>query len=256
MFILFTMVNNPSGGRMVDDLKERIDAYVNSSKSRSLCKLAKDSNIPYSTIRRIIQGEVSCIQQETAVSILRVIEKPEAIIDFIEKHYPASGKAFKAFTSKFNSFAKRDVLDLIADFNTWYAVCMAEKTEGITKAKLIKYLGEVTTQKVLDRLTDAELIEQTDGRWHLKVKDFSTSGNASAVLAIIRHITQSYEEERRAENGHMLANLTTGWNEKGLALVRETLKDAALKLINASKDPEYQGETTCAFGIIASVLDK
>lgn len=243
---------------MVSDLKDRIENYVNSSKSRSLCKLAKDSSVPYSTLRRITQGEVTSINQETAVAVLRVIEKPEAVIGFIEKHYPISGKAFKAFTSKLDHFAKRDVLDLIADYNVWYVVCMAEKTEGISKARLIKYLGEITTDKVLERLNAAELLEQHSetGKLHLKNKNFSTSGSASAILAIIRHITLCYDEQNRAEPGHMLANLTCGWNEKGLSLVRETLKEAAIKIMEASQNPDYLGETTCAFGVIASVLDR
>jgi len=246
------------GGTMVNDLKERIEYYVNGSKSRSLCKLAKDSSVPYTTLRRITQGEVTSINQETAVSLLRVIEKPEAVIGFIEKHYPISGKAFKAFTSKLDHFAKRDILDLITDYNVWYVVCMAEKKEGVSKATLIRYLGEVTTEKVLTRLNDAELLEQSSetGKLHLKNKNFSTSGSAPAGLAIIRHITLCYEEQNRAEAGHMLANLTCGWNEKGLTLVRETLKEAAIKLMDASQNPEYAGDTTCAFGVIACVLDR
>jgi hypothetical protein len=242
---------------MVDDLKERIESYVAGSKSRSLCKLAKDSNVPYSTIRRITQHEVSCVNQEIAVAILRVFATPEDIIKFIEDYYPESGKAFREFTSNLGSFAKRDVLDLIADYGIWYAVCLMEKKDGTSREALVNYLGEVKTQKVLDNLLTIDLIESDEsGKLHLKNKNFSTSGSAAAILSIIRHITLSYEEEQRALPGHMLANLTTGWNEKGLTLVRETLKDAAVKLIEASKNPEYVGDITCAFGVIASVLDR
>ena len=137
-------------------------------------KLAKDSNVPYSTIRRITQHEVSCVNQEIAVAILRVFATPEDIIKFIEDYYPESGKAFKEFTSNLGSFAKRDVLDLIADYGTWYAVCLMEKKDGISRDALVNYLGKVKTQKVLDNLLAIDLIEYDSRKLHLKNKNFST----------------------------------------------------------------------------------
>lgn len=241
---------------MVHELKSKIESYVNSSKSRSLCRLAKDSCVPYSTIRRITQGEVTTVNQEISVAILRVIDEPENVMLFIEKHYPESGKAFRDFTRNLHSFVDNETRDFMSDPNYWFCICMAEKKCGVTRDELVYHLGESLIDDITSRLLAEDIFYENEGRYYLKNRDFSTSGDADTLLRIIRHVTRFYDSKRRSMPGHMLANLTTGWNEAGLSLVRETLKDAAIKLSNASKNPEYMGNMTCAFGIVASVLDR
>jgi hypothetical protein len=242
---------------MVNDLAYRIENYVNGSKSRSLCRLAKDSGVPYSTLRRITGKDVSSVGMETAVALLRVFEKSAEILAFVEKHFPTSGKMFKDFAAKLNSdsFAPKDLTDLLFDYSCWFFSVMAERYEGVAIGELEYHIGVEQARRAIKEFEECDLVEHKDNRYHLKDKDYILSGNARIQLEIIKHICDTYDENKKSDAGHMLVNLTKQWNDDGLKFVRETLRDAAMKINEASNDEKYKGSKTCMFGIVSSAMN-
>jgi hypothetical protein len=243
---------------MIDELRKRVECYLSEKPQvRNPSKLAKDASLPYTTVRRIIQGEVSSVTIETAVSLLSVFAKKDEILDFVERNFPVSGKMIKRFNAPLpqEAFAKKELLEAIEDYGCWYAASLAERSCGVSIDELARSIGEQRANDAIEELDRHELIECKNGRYSLKDRDFSQSGNARSVLNELGHYISAYNERRRGEPGFMLANLTTGWSEEGLALVRETIKEAAINLMEASKNPKYSGDHACFIGMLSGRLD-
>jgi hypothetical protein len=246
---------------MVADLAARIEAYISSSKSRSLCKLGRESSVPYTTLRRIATNEVKTVGMGTCIAILRVFENSDAIVAFLRKHFPESEEFIKVFTASLTSknLSTRDIEDLLGNYSVWYTVCLAERKSGVSGDELERVLGERNARESLELLEMASLVECIDGRYHLKEKNFNTSGSPKPKLAEIKHFCDTYDEKRRSDPGHFLANLVVEWNDDGLTFVRETLRDAALKIFEGSRDSRYvtgQGGLKMGFfGVVAGILE-
>jgi hypothetical protein len=242
---------------MVDELAGLIDEYINGSRSRSLCKLARDSGVAYTTLRRIVQKDVGAVGMETTVALLRVFQKSSEILAFVEKHYPESGKMFAEFAAKLNSdqFAPKDLTDILKDYHEWLFSVLAERTEGVAPDDVEYYLGVERAKKTIREYEELDLVDMINGKYHLRDKDYILSGAHKTQLAIIKHICDSYDVTKKSLPGHMLVNLTKQWNDEGLAFVRETLREAAIKINEASNDKKYAGDKTCFFGIVSATLD-
>jgi hypothetical protein len=194
---------------------------------------------------------------ETAVAILRVFEKSSEILNFVEAHYPKSGKMFKEFASKLHSdsFAPKELTDLLFDYSCWFFSVLAERSEGVAISELEYHLGVEHARRAIKEFEECDLVEFKDNRYHLKDKDYILSGNARIQLEIIKHICDTYDESKKSDAGHMLVNLTKQWNDEGLKFVRETLKEAAIKINEASNNEIYMGSKTCMFGIVSSAMN-
>ncbi len=241
---------------MVEDLAAKVETYLAGGKHRSLHRLSRDSGVPYITLRRIMQHEVKTVALENAVAVLRVISDSSVVTAYLETWYPESGKIFREFNEKFRSaqLTPTALSDLMHDYKCWLTICLAERDGGVAPASLVRMLGERGAADAVAKLETAEVVEYQDGNLHLRDKSTNTSGNVALNLAEVKHFCDTYDAKKKSEPGHMLASMVNGWNEDGLTLVRETLREAALKIAAAANDPRYTGSETGFWGVIAGTI--
>lgn len=241
---------------MVEDLAARVEAYLAGGKSRTLHRLSRDSGVPYITLRRIVQREVKSVTLETAAAVLREISTLEETLAFVDKWLPESGRIIREFHSKLGPgpMASHDVLELSKDYRHWLGICLAERASGVSSDELAERLGKKNAALVMARLEEAELVEVKNNRAHLKSRNFTGIGDPHFVLTELKHFADTYDVARRAEPGHLLSSAVSGLNDEGLRVVRETLRDAAIKLAEVSKDSRYIGDKTCFWGLIAGTF--
>jgi transcriptional regulator with XRE-family HTH domain len=243
---------------MVAELRSLIELYLSQKPTRNPSRLAAKSGVSYATLRRILQNEVSTVSLETTVSILRVITTLSESLNFIEKHYPSSGQTIKEFSSKLASsnFAPLGFVSLLDDYDVWFTSILAERTKGVSIEELNRHIGENNAKKSIDKLEKAGFFEVKAGRFYLVEPDYNLGSSAQATLSVIRHLTKTFDEEKRTKDGHMLSYLVKGWSDEGLKLIRERLKAVAIELSEASNNPKYQGDKLAFAGVIAGTIEE
>lgn len=245
---------------VVKELSEMIATYLEGGKNRNLNRMARETGVAYVTLRRIAQAEVASVSLENAVAILTAVGERDAdkILESVERWFPESSKIFREFHQKMNSgkVVDKNMSDMVPDYGSWVALCLAERQSGVSIPHLIDVLGVRSASKAVEALEANEAVEMRDRRLHLKDKNFTATGNAKFVMAEIRHMTEAYDVKRRSEPGHLVSSVVTGLNTEGLVRLRDALRRVAVEVADIANDPKLKGDEVAFCGIIGGTFAK
>jgi hypothetical protein len=245
---------------VVQELSKMIATYLEGGRNRNLNRMARETGVAYVTLRRIAQAEVASVSLENAVAILTAVGERDSdkIMELVERWFPESSKIFREFHEKMNSgkVVDKSMLDLIPDYPSWVAMCLAERQSGVSMPHLIDILGVRSASEAVEALEANEAVEMRDRRFHLRDKNFTASGNLKFVMAEIRHMTEAYDYKRRSDPGHLVSSVVTGLNTEGLVRLRDVLRRAAVEVADIANDQKLRGEEVAFCGIIGGTFAK
>lgn len=233
-----------------DELAEAIDSWLNTRKNSSLQVLSNLSSVPYSTLRRIVQKEVSA-SATNAMQIAAVIFPRREGADFILRHFPETGLLY--------GDQQKEVVPVFSDSKIklrrtdFVVLSLAATDSGISDAELHTKLGESSASSIQSLLEMGLIRKDNSGKYKAIAENFRFV-DVDVLLDEIRHIVDLFDQSRLDEWGTMLRVKTEGLSLDGKRRVHQVLTDADEEISEILHDPKNHGPYVMAYGIVSTFL--
>ncbi len=233
-----------------DELAEAIESWLKTRKNSSLQVLSNLSSVPYSSIRRIVQKEVSA-SATNAMQIAAVIFPRKEGAQFILKHYPETGIFYADQQQNIEPVVTESKIRLSRD--EFLTLSLAATEAGISPESLKQKIGE-RSEICMRRLLDAELIKY-DPDGNLKaIRESFRFIDLDLLLDEIRHIADLFDESKIDEWGSLIRIRTEGFSLEAKRKAHKILTDADDALAELMHDKKNLGPYVMAYGIVSTFL--
>lgn len=201
-----------------------VEKYLESGNSSRRCaSLAKKSGCSRSTIKRLVEEEVTTIHADTAWSLLKIFNGIEESLDIMEKAYP---KWYKVHGEHWRDI---QIKSLSAGHLVWNKARShfldRAGTMGVTKDWVIKKYGEEGL-KDIKYLLENGIIEIRNGKYYT-VHGLYTDSSVSVIRRMIYN-AKSFDHERVGDGyfwSRFVEALTDKHGEEFRELCRNFLSD-------------------------------
>ncbi len=203
---------------LIPEIREKIDAWFDGDPGRSSAELSRLSGVPYTTTRRVIQGE-SLPTCGSLANILSVIFQPEerfAIGELLKLQYPDEALLLDPLVEKgiLSDGKRRSLNNLInSDPITSVIYALTESEDGVSAKHIESEYGRNGLQ-AMRALEKAELIECDDKCYRMTSKknvNFTPETFKKSFLAHAEYMMMDNLEHDRG-----VGNITWGYlSEEG-----------------------------------------
>lgn len=228
------MVNEQA---LLEDLVDAINAWTMSRRNRSLSGLARRTNVAYSTIRRIAQGE-SSPHPYTALSISEVVMDTKQRLEFLKKHFPTIGNLMdECYVNSIRQDPNDETLQRFIRQEPHNKIFNIAATKHGSSRKAIMELCGKPGLDALDEMIDDALLHELPSGVIKYTHDNWAIGNVELALDQVKHSTAHFDKHLVGTDGASLMHSTGAVKAELLpqvkALVVKFMKD-----LNELKDSE------------------
>ncbi|MCY4443373.1 MAG: hypothetical protein OXC44_01045 [Proteobacteria bacterium] len=157
---------------LVECLKETTMDYLAQSSVRSVAFLARKSGLPYSTVRRFVQG-TSVPDFATVVDLLAVITDREGFVAFIKRFYPEHYQFLEtSFATTGETFVDTELMTHFSDMVTNQILHMCATKSGTTEERVCEKFGTNGVNKLV-ALMEKGYVEKDEGKLFFYQESFS-----------------------------------------------------------------------------------
>ncbi len=232
-------------------LSKLVDAWVKDHGRRNLKMLSRLSGVPYTSLRRIVQGEVEP-NLDQALSILSFVASGNERMAYLEQFFPDSAKMFKSMLGNINSDEKVQSRDAVIeryfeDPEYCEIIELADSHQGLAKDRLRNVFGlrglNKVTQLIDDEILEEDLINSKYkgyGQGKLNTVTFSSAIKRIKSLCDMILRTRLAVAYFRSESV----------NEAGILELKKIVVDAYQRVAQVVDNPEYQGDIPLGFSIV------
>lgn len=205
-----------SKNELLEELIRKIENYLQKNYVGSLSSLARDSGIPYRTLRRISQGE-NVPDLSSVMALLNVISSQEEAQRFLAKHFP---NTFQIFQSTFfqNPVPESSSILPCDDNLSFEMMRMVATKKDCTKDDMRKSFGDYGMQQ-LEKIISAGYITENDGV--LTFLGLEMSSNVQICLQNIRLLAQLFPQENLSTSKALLGSLSNTIDQEGLKKIKQ-----------------------------------
>jgi len=239
-----------------------LDVFLESKGSRDLAlnSLGKRSNVPSSTLRRIVTREAEQVPHfKTAAAILGAIASREQAVEALRELFPEVMKSMEGIFTQQNTAGSAGPDELarlythLSQRPNCRVVHLCATRVGTTRAEIASLLGSTGTV-ALDALVDDELIEESRGTLRLRCPSFSiASGEVARNVSVA--LSEDFNIANLGTDKALLSHLSESVNEEGLALIKKALL-CCLREVNAIREnPKYAGEHVFFTSLMLNTLN-
>lgn len=238
-----------SNKELLNDLRDVIQDYLSRNRLRSLASLARQSSIPDSTIRRIMQEE-SVPDLATVIALLGAIYSHDEKRAFLSKHFP---KPYELFVNAFYSTDEdfHELAYYLSSEVSQSILQLCANRQDTDREGIEQLYGEHGLQK-LDELIEAGHVV-VDARGTLRLKRKGLEKDVALCLSNIGLWSRMFDQELLGSDGALLVSVTACTTLEGLrqgkAAGQEYLKKVA-KIIR-----EHPGRIPVCVGVMQNVFD-
>ena len=202
---------------VVKELRQWIVDYVKKSYKGSLASLAREASLPYSTLRRVVQGSGEP-DLATVIAILSVVCQKEQAREVLLRHYP---EAFHALDSVFLGHKVMPTpLNQHLDSEMAFEVLqMTAKEPLCTRESVEKSFGQYGLDKIEGFIEVGYVEEDPQGKL-----SFLGLGQAKSVEKCLQNIcalARMFDQGNLGTESAMLATLSDCIDDEGLAKIKE-----------------------------------
>lgn len=219
------------------ELKSKLDAWLSFGSENSLTNLARNSGVPYSTIKRIYKGD-SSPALENLLAILTEIVPRDQMAAYLKSFYPDSYKLLGggALVSGTQKTADSMLRDYYRDEDALVIIELADMYNGVSREQVQDLLGR-SGINMLEVLHGNDLLkEDEEGK-------FRFNGPEGTVdLRIGLNKVRAFAGSFLRTNKAMVAIRSQSLKKSAVKQIVEILNDAQGKVDQVMRDTQNHGE--------------
>ena len=247
------------GGRSLEqeralslDLQQAVEAYMSRSSVRSVAFVARKSGLPYSTVRRVVQGE-GTPTFSTVIAILSVIMDCDGLLEFIQKYFP---ECYEILSLTFAHGDRPVVYDAklkqyLHDPLCHHILHLCSCNTGTTVSKVEQMFGELGVRKLQAMIDDGYIT--LDGQ---ELRVGSQGLHPQSPESLLNHIdvlTQIFDARNLGTEAALLAIVSESVSLKGLAQIKEAGLNYSKKVDHVRTT--HGGSIPFFIGLIQTMVD-
>ncbi len=231
---------------LIRSLTDMVACYMARNSQLTLNSLATRSNVPVTTLRRLMSGQqkneiaphsvlniVSYIMREKNLSA--IIEKAEpAISDFLRKHF---GNFVFATGGKHSYDCDLNVE--LKDETKYLIYKLAANHSGTDFMTIAENFGAHGKKKADEMMKDGLLLE-TEGRLHAREKNFSL--DLSIAAQHLPALVQFYKPATIAQGRNSMFSMSESLCTDAIAEIKKIQKECVMKMHAIMNNPDSFGD--------------
>lgn len=234
---------------LLDEAREIIKRYLDERQNISIAALARDADLPYSTARGIIQGEVKNPKIENVTALLERILPFSEILSLFEKY---NGSEFWDGMVRLCADKKAEsVAAKVGTEHEWKSPdhdIMALAGPGVTRDRVGKRFGEYGLER-LEVLLSLGLLREINGAIKQQQEYVKYTLQDSIVKARL-HANDWQKEE--VDLGGFLYHLTQAISDIGLDKVKDAARRFLLEVTEIEKT--HPGDRMLMLSILSNMI--
>lgn len=207
---------------VAQDLAERIQAYLQGSRTRSLRQLAERSRVSFSTVRRMAHAEPTSMNN--VIAVLSAIDSRETVASTLSKYYPSSFRYVQEMKTPQRYLAPDDDAAVLSGALHNRIFTLASTKGRIAVAEIERMFGVVGREALADLLGKELLHSDGDVVWpreekhahgipetlrniRMRTEDFSCANlgtDAAFVAMITRRVSRDTLKRIKEESARYL----------------------------------------------------
>ncbi len=230
---------------LIRSLTEMISMYMSRNSQLTLNALAARSNVPVTTLRRLMSGQqknevaphsvlniVSYVLREKNLST--ILEKAEpSIADFLRKHFGN----FVFATGGTHSY-DCDLNIELKDESKYLIYKLAANHSGTDFMTIVENFGAHGKKKADEMIKDG-LLKEEEGRLHAREKNFSL--DLSIAAQHLPALVQFYKPTTIAQGRNSMFSMSESLNEIAIAEIKKIQRECVQKIHSIMNDSDYFG---------------
>ena len=235
-----------------DFVKGTIEKYLEGHPTRNLSTLSRKCDIPYSTFRRIAQGE--CEPNFAQLfAILAVTMPTNELRDFLKSNYKKTYETFGALFKAESTLSNPKYTEHLRNPLKSEIFAIASVRIGTTKERIEKLFGERGMQ-ALQELIESEILNcDTSGK--ITFKNTYYSMNVEQILLEFSHRTSQFQNDLLGTKAARISMLTESVSKAALEELHEWTNEYIKKVYALFEDPESEGPHPVYVGLLMNLLD-
>lgn len=230
---------------LILSLQNMITVYMGKNPQLTLNALAQRSNVPVTSLRRLMNNQqkneiaphsvlnlVGYILREKNLSLL--LTKVDACVaDFLQKHFGhfIFASEVRVYNTDLNTELKDQIKYLIYK--------MAANHNGVDLMTLVENFGALGKRKADEMIKNGMLVEEEE-RLHAREKNFSLDLGIAAdhLPALVRF----YKPESIQQGRNTFFNMSESLNLEGIQMIKQLQRECVHKMNAIMNDPQYFGD--------------
>lgn len=236
---------------MLIDLTNLIDEWLKDRSSRNLSLLARQSGVPYPTLRRVYLRENSP-SLETVLALLNVIASTDNTLQFLARHFHSvGGWVQKLVRGMDTQIAGPDLNEELRD-RISFAIITLASARGTTISAIERRFGEYGVAK-LRRLLEMDLLYEEGERVRLRMENFSVI-DPRLILEQIKHTVDLFDLSQIGETAACAQIHTDGISGEGVDALSRRISEFEEDLQEIFK--KYPGSNVVMLSYVSSFLQR
>ncbi|HET9241390.1 MAG TPA: hypothetical protein VFO10_29255 [Oligoflexus sp.] len=237
---------------LLDEARELIRKHLSENPNLSTASLARDSKLPFSTVRSITQGEVKKTSVENITALLQVFMEFKDILNLINKHKEEE----KFWAGIVEICSERNSKSANLGAFDWQdpdqeIVALASSSNGISRERILTLYGSEHGGRRLQALLDAGILKEINNRIKQSEEYVCYSVEDSKEKAALQ--SARWHREHMDEGG-FLYHITQNYSEADHERAKEITRKYILDITNLEKNSRG-GEKVLMLSIVANLLD-
>ena len=220
---------------LLDEARDLIRDYLDAHESRKISTLAKRAGVPYSTVRRVVQGESTSVRGETLVPILSVFMEEQAIQALLVKHATGKNKEFAEvlLEGSYRQIPHESGEEILWELPDVYIMALANTRSGVAQDQVAKMFGEYGIDR-LEHLVEKEIIVR-DGNRFRTFKDNFFDNAPNSVVGRVKALGTAVAQ--RADKGSIYQYWMHPMSKDQWELIKEETRIYRQKITEIAKAP-------------------
>jgi hypothetical protein len=230
---------------LVHSLRNLVQEFMSRHSSLTLQALAQRSQVPVTTLRRLMQVESkSEIAPHIALNLCSYIcrEKkmnkllemlPTNLADYLKKHF--GGFVFENAEERVYS---HELNEILKDTFHYLIYKLAANRSGTSWVEVTELFGLIGKRKA-ENLIQLHVIEEREGKLHAKESDFSLDLKVAA--SHLPELVKYYQPENVGRGLNLMYSLSESLNEEAIKKIKDIQREAVQKTHTVMQSPESLG---------------
>lgn len=229
---------------LIQSLQAMVSFYMSKNPLLTLNALAGRSNVPVTSLRRLMNGQqkneiaphsvlnlVSYVLREKNLSI--ILEKVDgSIADFLKKHF-----GHFIFSNQKNTY-NVDLNIELRDQTKYLIYKLAANHNGIDLMTIVENFGSLGKRKA-DELKTIGLLIQEGDRLHAKDKNFSL--DISIAADHLPALVQYYKPENIAQERNSMFSMSESLTHEAIQEIKTLQRECVMKMNAIMNEPKNLG---------------
>ncbi len=228
------------------ELRELIMEYREKHPALSLNALSQRTNIPGTSLRRLMQDNYEVpLSPHQVLAIFSYLIKEKRISKILAMATGAVGEylrqSFSSFVFEEENEHKMDfdINEIVKDKVSYLIYKMAANQLGVTMGEIFESFGRMGLKKFEELVNRGWIYADTNERFHAKEKNFSIDIMLSKELS--HSLLDQFKPEDAGRGLNLYYSLSEGMNEMGIKKIKEIELDAVKKVFEVMNQKEYIG---------------